>query len=371
MMETNSSFESESETLMAIPAVPSVSVIVPNYNHAPFLRARLDSILAQSWQDLEVILLDDASTDGSQEIIAEYARDPRVYCQYAEENSGSPFVQWRKGLALAKGRYIWIAESDDFAEPDFLTSLKSLLDARPNLGLAYSQSQQVDGEGNLLGRYAGYTVFRDRQRWTRDYTNSGQDELQGYMAFQNTIPNASAVLIRRELLTKDVLPPPKMRLAGDWYLWSALLLKSDIAYLARPLNVFRVGHADSQRSRTSSEGLDFLEGLEVFQRVDPHLEWQPGRRERVLRHRMSRWLILAAKLGYSHQANREISNCFAQALAAGPGSQFFLHTWNWLLSHSLIQLASTSIFQATGGRLIEWVRQRRRMKLMQEPSASN
>lgn len=352
------------------PVAPKVSVIVPNYNHAPFLRARLDSIFAQSCQDFEVILLDDASTDGSREILAEYADDPRVHCEYAEENSGSPFVQWRKGLALAQGQYVWIAESDDCAEPEFLTNLTSLLDGNSKLGLVYSQSQQIDAQGNRLGRYPGYTVFRDRQRWTRDYINSGRDELQSYLTIQCTIPNASAVLIRRDLLTEDVLPPPEIRLAGDWYLWSALLLKSDIAYLARPLSIFRTQHEASQRSRTALEGLEVVEGLEVFRRVDPHLEWEPGRRERVLWHRMNRWLISAAKLGYSRSTNREISKRFARALEEGPGSQYFLRSWNWMLKHWLIPLASTSAIQATGGKLIERIRQRRRMKLMHDPDAT-
>ena len=101
--------------------MPLVSVIVPNYNHAPYLRQRLDSIFNQTFQDFEVIILDDCSTDNSKEIIEEYRNRPQVsHVVYNETNSGSPFKQWAKGFDLAQGEYIWIAESDDWAELNFL-----------------------------------------------------------------------------------------------------------------------------------------------------------------------------------------------------------------------------------------------------------
>ena len=100
---------------------PAVSVIVPNYNHAPFLRRRLDSIFNQTYQDFEVIILDDCSSDNSKEIIEQYRNRPQItHIVYNEVNSGSPFKQWAKGFDLAKGEYIWIAESDDWAELNFL-----------------------------------------------------------------------------------------------------------------------------------------------------------------------------------------------------------------------------------------------------------
>ena len=100
---------------------PTVSIIVPNYNHTSFLEERLDSIFKQTFQDFEVILLDDASTDGSLEILRNYQAHPKVsHLIVNEKNSGSPFKQWKKGLALAKGTFVWIAESDDSCEPNFL-----------------------------------------------------------------------------------------------------------------------------------------------------------------------------------------------------------------------------------------------------------
>src|SRR5437868_456309 len=95
-------------------AKPIVSVVVPNYNHARFLRKRIDSVLGQTYQDFELILMDDCSTDESRSIIEEYAREARIRIELNEENSGSTFKQWNKGVRLARGEYVWIAESDDY-----------------------------------------------------------------------------------------------------------------------------------------------------------------------------------------------------------------------------------------------------------------
>ncbi|WP_271392998.1 glycosyltransferase family 2 protein [Aequorivita sinensis] len=105
-----------------------VSIIVPNYNHSLYLQERLSSIFNQTYQNFEVIILDDASTDDSLSILNYYKDHPKVsHFIVNEKNSGSPFKQWKKGLGLAQGDYIWIAESDDFCDLNFLESqLESL-----------------------------------------------------------------------------------------------------------------------------------------------------------------------------------------------------------------------------------------------------
>ena len=77
---------------MSVPKyMPTVSVIIPNYNHARFLQQRIDSVLNQTFQDFELILLDDCSTDGSRSILARSVDDPRVRIEFNEINSGSTF----------------------------------------------------------------------------------------------------------------------------------------------------------------------------------------------------------------------------------------------------------------------------------------
>ena len=127
---------------------PRVSIILPNYNHEPFLRERLDTIIAQTFADWELIILDDCSGDRSMDVIREYAaREPRITHVIANEtNSGSTFRQWRKGIALASAPLIWIAESDDAAHPEFLEEAVRALDSSAGTGIVFCNSLLVDGK---------------------------------------------------------------------------------------------------------------------------------------------------------------------------------------------------------------------------------
>jgi glycosyltransferase involved in cell wall biosynthesis len=89
-------------------------IIIPNYNYSQFLEERIESVLNQTYQDFEIILLDDSFTDNSLEILSRYESHPKVsHFEINQQNSGSVFKQWVKGIKLAKGKYIWIAEIDD------------------------------------------------------------------------------------------------------------------------------------------------------------------------------------------------------------------------------------------------------------------
>jgi hypothetical protein len=132
------------------PFSPLVSVIVPNYNHAEFLAQRFESIFAQSYRNFELIVLDDASGDNSIAVI-EAAR-PRggenFRTVYNAVNSGNIFAQWRKGIDLAQGELIWICESDDFCEPDFLDRMVAHFRDRAIM-LAFGRIQFCDARGEM------------------------------------------------------------------------------------------------------------------------------------------------------------------------------------------------------------------------------
>src|SRR5258708_27654891 len=145
-------------------AMPAVSVIVPNYNHARFLRERIDSILDQSYKDFEVILLDDCSTDNSRDILTAYADDSRVRIEFNAKNSGSTFRQWNKGVRLARGKYVWIAESDDYADPRLLERLVGVLEGDSAIAFAYCRSRAVTGDGQVKGFVDSYLEELDGQR---------------------------------------------------------------------------------------------------------------------------------------------------------------------------------------------------------------
>jgi glycosyltransferase involved in cell wall biosynthesis len=230
-----------------------VSVIVPNYNHAPFLRKRLDSILAQTYRNFELIILDDNSRDGSIEIINSYKSNPLVSSvQFNAINSGSPFRQWHKGIEAAKGDWIWIAESDDFSEPDFLQTLVDRVREDQGIVLAYCQSMEVD-ENSIVHRNLSYHTDRiNKTRWDTDYSSEGVEEIRNCLFFRNTIPNASAAIFMRSVYFKVSHRYTGMKYCGDWLLWTEILRHGRLAFSSHPLNYFRF-HKQSTRSGTSPE----------------------------------------------------------------------------------------------------------------------
>jgi glycosyltransferase involved in cell wall biosynthesis len=137
---------------------PLISVIIPNFNHAKYIEQRLETVFNQTYLNFEVILLDDCSTDNSRDILSQYSQQPKVsHCVFNEKNTGNTFVQWRKGLQLAKGEYIWIAESDDFCELNFLEVVVKPLIENNEVFLSYCQSNKVNQEGIVTGNWIGHT----------------------------------------------------------------------------------------------------------------------------------------------------------------------------------------------------------------------
>lgn len=219
---------------------PQVSVVVPNYNHARFLRRRLESVLAQTHGDIEVIVLDDASTDDSLAVIGAFAGDARVRTVRNRVNSASVFRQWNRGVRLARGEFVWIAESDDDADPRFLETVLAPLRADRGVGLSYCRSERIDRDGRSLGAFEFW--HRDRlnaARWENAFRNDGRDECRRFLVVENTIPNASGVVFRRNAYLAAGGADESMRLCGDWDMWVRILERSAIAYDSRMFNRFR------------------------------------------------------------------------------------------------------------------------------------
>ena len=223
-----------------------VSAIVPNYNYARHLEQRLRSIYEQSYPVFEVIILDDASTDESLDVIQSVTADyPDVATRVVvnETNSGSVFKQWRRGVDLARGELVWICEADDFAATEFLERCARKFDDS-KVVIVYSQSRQVDENGGLLAdNYLDYTDDVSPIQWRSDYVRDGKEEILQALAVKNTIPNVSAVLFsRNELhsaLKKREAELSRLKIAGDWLLYSELLLRGSIAFVSTSLNSHR------------------------------------------------------------------------------------------------------------------------------------
>ena len=220
--------------------MPKVSVIVPNYNHKPYLKQRIDSVLNQTFQDFELILLDDASSDNSQNVLKLYESHPKVSCLLINDvNSGSVFKQWIKGIELSKGDFIWIAESDDYADSKFLETTLNSFTHNESLGMVFTDTEKVDHHGNSLG-----LVSKSKSILTHLSKKDGiinRSNLSIYLLKQMVIVNASSVLFKKEaLLLLDFNALRKFKNTGDVFVYLGVALNYNIFFLEQPLNFMRL-----------------------------------------------------------------------------------------------------------------------------------
>ena len=272
--------------------MPRVSVIVPNYNHARFLRQRVDSILTQTFQDFELILLDDCSTDESRSILREYATDPRADLQLNEVNSGSTFRQWNKGVRLARGKYVWIAESDDYADERLLEKLVSRLDAEPGAALCYCRSRQVSDAGKIGDFLDSSLSYLDPQRWTTDFSSDGHEECRKYLVHCNTVQSASSVLFRRDVYWQVGGADESLVLGGDWKTWASMALAGrTVSHLGEALNYCRF-HDASVSEKSRRDGMWAAETLRVVGWILPQVTLEQARQVKVYEELSHLWIAV-------------------------------------------------------------------------------
>jgi len=222
---------------------PKVSVIIPNYNYERYLSQRLLSVVRQTYRPFEVLFLDDCSTDGSIGVADRILGSSDIPFRVIRNTSNQgTSKQWISGIREARGDLVWIAEADDFCEERFLEVLVEAF-RDPEVELAYSQSRQIDETGRVLAEnYLDYTRDISATKWLRPYVRSGIDEIRDTLAIKNTIPNASAVLMRRPDPRKLEVVHSGLRVAGDWLTYVQVLCKGKIAYFPEALNSHRRHH---------------------------------------------------------------------------------------------------------------------------------
>ena len=241
---------------------PLVTVIVPNFNHEQFLCRRLDSIYSQTYQNFEVILLDDASSDGSVELLMRYHRENADNTELLvnEVNSGGVFYQWQKGLLLAKGSIIWVAESDDWCSDNFLETLIPFFENEA-VQLAYSRTVFMDITGTKpQWSIDEYLYDIDPVRWAEPFIETANKLVTDAFGIKNIIPNASSAIFRNpgamELLQDDCWK--NMRTCGDWIFYLHLIRGGALAYSPAACNYYRI-HDENTSVKSHDDDVFYAE----------------------------------------------------------------------------------------------------------------
>jgi glycosyltransferase involved in cell wall biosynthesis len=198
-----------------MPQQPAISVIIPAHNVARYLRQAAESVLAQTRQDFEVIVVDDGSTDGTPDVLRDL-RDARLR-MLRQSRSGSASAR-NAGIALAAGPYIAFLDADDLWAPDKLERQAGFLEAHAEADLVFSASLIIDESGADTGRTVSLC--------------SGAIPFSRLLA-ENCIGNGSSAMMRREALDRAGHLDPQLPAAADYDLWLRMAL-------LRPNNIFGI-----------------------------------------------------------------------------------------------------------------------------------
>jgi sugar O-acyltransferase (sialic acid O-acetyltransferase NeuD family) len=244
---------SDGTTVSGVPAkpmltrrrAPEVSVIMAAYNHEKYVAHSIKSVLSQTYEDFEFIIIDDGSSDGTAREIARFD-DPRIKATFSSHNAGMIFTK-NKGLDLAEGKYIAIINSDDTYLPDKLQKQVDFLNSHPGHGAVFTDAQIIDDDGSAFSdkNHFYFSIFtqpnRSRYEWLRHFFYEG-----------NCICLPS-VMIRRECY--DVVGRPDSRLLQlpDLDFWIRLCFKYDIHIMEEKLTQFRVRNNEANASGNRQE----------------------------------------------------------------------------------------------------------------------
>lgn len=235
---------------------PFISVIIPNYCHSKYLTQRIESVLNQTYQNFEVIILDDCSPDNglSRSVIEKFRDNSRVsHIIYNEKNTGNTFMQWEKGIRVAKGDLCWIAESDDYCELNMLEELVKAYEVQDNTVIAYSTVMFVDDKGNFLSK---------KRKFPNQYFTS-EEYIKRYLLFSNSIKNASCCIFSRQAALKVRDDYKKYSSAGDYLFWVYIVEQGNVAIVNKQLSYFR-RHSNVVTTKSAANGTNFRVEKIVF-----------------------------------------------------------------------------------------------------------
>ena len=205
--------------------MPKVSVVIPTYNRADLLPECLESVLAQSFRDLEIIVIDDGSTDNTREVVSAFP------VRYVWQENQRVAAARNKGIELAHGEYIAFLDSDDALFKDALEKGVEVMDSHPEAAFSFGQAYFSDEEGRIFGL--------EKPHRNKSCVREGWEELRDYLTYGNHF-TTTTVMARRSCLKEAGGFDVAFSIgSSDLELWVRLAKRYAVAYIAEPLAIFR------------------------------------------------------------------------------------------------------------------------------------
>lgn len=199
-----------------------VSVVIPAYNAEKYISYALDSVLMQTYTEYEIIVVDDCSTDGTFEIVKEYADEyPNIKLYRNQKNSGVSYSR-NFGVSVACGAYIAFLDSDDMWEKEKLQKQVEMLEVHPDTALLFTASSFIDSDGNLM-----------------KYILNVPEKIDYKTLLKQNIISCSSVMVKKTYMTEIKMQSDKMH--EDFAVWLKILQRESFAYgINEPLLKYRL-----------------------------------------------------------------------------------------------------------------------------------
>jgi len=230
-----------------------VSICIPTYNRANMVNRTIESALDQTYPHIEVIVVDDCSTDNTDEIVASF-NDPRLKYVKNSRNLGQ-FQNCNLCLDIAKGKYIHILHSDDYIEPDFTRICVSFLEDHPEVSLTYSSAHFTCGdEKQEITNFPSDMIF-----------NSPDGFRQILMQTLSII--TPSVMARRDVYKEIGYFSPEYPYAADYYQWLRISRKYSIAYVRSAWINYRIGNHSESHNYLFRNPTGYLDLIKIYTRT--------------------------------------------------------------------------------------------------------
>ncbi len=279
--------------LRGIAVLPLISVIIPSYNCARYVGQAIDSVLAQTYKNIEIIVVDDGSKDETEKAVKPYVN--RV--TYIKKQNGGPASARNVGLTKAKGELIGFLDADDLWLPDKLTRQLKVLQENPRVGLVSCSSYQIDLTGKIIGEYK-YVNPTDPQQFCRGFF------------MRNMVGGGSSSLVRKECFDKLGGFDETLRGTEDWDMWRRIAMVYDVCFVEDFLIHSRIVPNSVSSAANAAKMLE--NELKLLNKIFTSKTYRPGLILK-LRSYSLRYYVAAKgfrEAGAHHQALKHILKSF-------------------------------------------------------------
>lgn len=276
-----------------------VSVIIPVYNGVRFVAEAVTSVLSQTHQDVEVVIVNDGSPDTSKDVIQPLLRDPRV--KYHEQANGGVANARNTGIRLAAGKYIAFLDQDDLWHPTKLAQQVDYMEKHPEVALVHSDITFIDAEGQPLPT--------PEWAWVRGVSGNCLDELVA----GNRIATLTA-LVRRNHLDEAGLFRQELAPADDWDMWLRLAARHPFGFIPEKLGCYRLHGSNESRAYLKMQ----MAETAVIERFSEEHGRLPGVRRGTLRHKRLALYKQTANLALREGRDDLSQRYWVKALALQP-----------------------------------------------------